>query len=259
MHKVTFPLVLALLTHTAAHAQNTYAVVVGVSDYEIMDYKTGDLNYADSDAGQFVAFLQSPAGGRVPTQNIIKLTNQRATQANIKDGMQIFGQATPQDRIVFYFSGHGLQQAFVPYDVRQNNYASLLTHAEVKAAFKASAASTKLIIADACMSGSMRSRQAPTLKTTAKAFGDLNVAMILSSRSTQTSAETTNVRGGIFTFYLLAGLKGSADTNSDRAVTIKELYKYVARRVKRSTPNGQAPVFAGKFSDDLILSTLKQL
>lgn len=250
MHKITFPLVLALLTHTAAtHAQNTYAVVVGVSDYEIMDYKTGDLNYADSDAEQFVAFLQSPAGGRVPTQNIIKLTNQRATQANIKDGMQIFEQATPQDRIVFYFSGHGLQQAFVPYDVRQNNYASLLTHSEVKAAFKISAAQTKLVIADACMSGSMRSRQAPTLKATA--FGDLNVAMILSSRSTQTSAETTNVRGGIFTFYLLAGLQGSADTNSDRAVTIKELYKYVARRVKRSTPNGQAPVFAGKFSDNL--------
>lgn len=239
-------------------AQTTYAVVVGVSDYEILDYKSGDLNYADDDAERFVAFLQSPAGGRVPSQNIVKLTNRQATKANIKQAMQVFSRASAQDRIIFYFSGHGLEKAFVPYDVKKNDFASLLTHSEVKATFKGSSAQTKLIMADACMSGSMRSRQVPASvsSSTARAFGDVNVAMMLSSRSTQTSAETMRVRGGIFTFFLLTGLQGNADTNGDKAVTIKELYKYVAPRIKRSTPNAQAPVFAGKFDDNLILSKL---
>jgi uncharacterized caspase-like protein len=237
-------------------AQTTYAVVVGVSDYEILDYKSGDLNYADDDAERFMAFLQSPAAGRVPSQNIVKLTNRQATKANIKQAMQVFGRATAQDRIIFYFSGHGLEKAFVPYDVKKNDFASLLTHTEVKATFKGSSAQTKLIMADACLSGSMRSRQAPTVVAATKAFGDVNVAMILSSRSTQTSAETMRVRGGVFTFFLLTGLQGNADSNGDKAITIKELYKYVAPRVKRSTPNGQAPVFAGKFSDDWVLSRL---
>jgi uncharacterized caspase-like protein len=258
MHKTTFALVLALLMHASSQAQTTYAVVVGISDYEIMDYKTGDLNFADADAKRFAQFLNSAAGGAVPSQNTLILTNRQASQANIKQAMEVFKRATANDRIIFYFSGHGMAQAFVPYDVRQNDYASLLTHAEVKAAFKASAASTKLIIADACLSGSMRAKQVPKLSLSAasKSFGDVNVAMILSSRSSQSSIENGQIKGGIFTFYLLVGLQGNADTNADKAVTIRELYKYIAPRIKRSTPNGQAPVFAGKFSDDLVLSRL---
>jgi uncharacterized caspase-like protein len=238
-------------------AQTTYAVAVGVSDYEILDFRTGDLRFADDDADRFTAFLRSPAGGNVPSQNIIQLTNRNAGQANILLAMNLFQKATAQDRIIFYFSGHGLEKAFVPYDVRQGDYDSFLTHGEVKAKFKLSQAKTKIVIADACLSGSMRSKKLPlTVKATSKSFGDTNVAMILSSRSTQTSAETATVNGGIFTFFLIGGLNGYADTNQDKKVTIKELYKYVAPRIKKSTPNHQAPVFAGKFSDDLVLSVL---
>lgn len=257
MYKISIACLCAVLMHSAATAQTTtYAVVVGVSDYEILDYRTGDLKFADTDAENFTAFLKSPAGGGVASQNIIKLTNKQATKANIKRAMAVFKYATPQDRIIFYFSGHGTDQAFVPHDVRQNNYASLLTHAEVKAAFKESSAMTKLILADACLSGSMRTKQLQKamLSATAKNFSNLNVAMILSSRASQSSIENIRVKGGYFTFYLISGLQGNADSNADRRVTIKELYKYIAPRLKRATPNGQAPVFAGKFSDDLVLS-----
>lgn len=259
MQKMTFIIFVLLFSKVLnIHAQTTYAVVVGVSDYQILDFRTGDLRFADDDAERFTAFLRSSAGGNVLSQNIIQLTNKNAGQTNILLAMNIFQKASSQDRIIFYFSGHGLEKAFVPYDVRQGNYSSFLTHDEVKSKFKQSQASTKIVIADACLSGSMRSKKLPftTVKASSKNFSNTNVAMILSSRSTQTSAETAQVNGGIFTFFLIGGLNGYADINQDKKVTIRELYKYIAPRVKKSTPNGQAPVFAGKFSDDLILSRL---
>lgn len=249
-------LVLFLFSH-ATFAQATYAVVVGVADYKILTYRNGDLKYADSDAMQFSNFLKSISGGSVPAQNIILLRNEKATEANILQSMQIFQKAGPNDRIIFYFSGHGLEKAFVPYDVKQGDAKSLLTHAEVKTAFKASRATTKLIIADACMSGSMKTKEAPvSAEKAVKEFDKLNVAMILSSRSKQTSMEMTRIKGGLFTFYLLNGLNGKADKNQDKKVTIKELFGYMSPRVKKSASNGQAPVFAGKFSDDLVLSVV---
>lgn len=248
-----------LLFSQLCFAQNgsTYAVVVGIADYKITDYRTGDLKFADKDAVRFADFLQSPAGGNVPNQNIKVLTNKVATQKAILNALQLFEKATDQDRVIFYFSGHGLVGAFIPYDVKKNDPLSILTHHDVKKRFKASAASTKLCIADACLSGSMTIQQAwnvPQSKTLPK---NADVVLMLSSRSTQSSVESGVARGGLFTFFLLSGLRGKADTNHDRTVTIKELYRYVSPLLKRNTPNHQAPMFYGMFSDNLVLSYVK--
>jgi len=240
-------------------AQNgsTYAVVVGIADYKITDYRTGDLKFADKDALRFADFLKSPAGGNVSNQNIKVLTNKVATQKAILNALQLFEQATEQDRVIFYFSGHGLGGAFIPYDVKKNDPASVLTHHDVKKRFKASAASTKLCIADACLSGSMTTPQSwniPGSKTLPK---NADVVLMLSSRSTQSSVESGVARGGLFTFFLLSGLRGKADINYDRIITIKELFRYVSPLLKRNTPNHQAPMFYGKFSDNLVLGYVK--
>jgi len=239
-----------------AGANTTYAVVVGISDYEISDYRTGDLRYADQDARRFGEFLQSTAGGKVPSQNIKLLTNRAATKSAILKAMSLFKKASPHDRVVFYFSGHGMKGGFVPYDVSTNDPATVLTYQEVKARFKPSNASTKLCIADACLSGGMTARTAwkvPASQTPPSS----NVVLMLSSRSTQSSVESSRTRGGVFTFFLLAGLDGKADRDKNQIVTIRELYDYLAPRIRRNTPNHQAPLFYGKFSDELSLSILR--
>ncbi len=239
-------------------AQNgsTYAVVVGIADYKITDYRTGDLKFADKDAVRFADFLQSPAGGNVPNQNIKVLTNKVATQKAILNALQLFEKATEEDRVIFYFSGHGLGGAFIPYDVKKNDPSSVLTHRDVKKRFKASAASTKLCIADACLSGSMTTQQAWNVSESKTFPKNADVVLMLSSRSTQNSVESGVARGGLFTFFLLSGLRGKADANYDKTVTIKELFRYVSPLLKRNTPNHQAPMFYGKFSDNLVLSYL---
>lgn len=245
-----------LLGCQKASAKTTYAVLVGIADYKATDYRNGDLRYADQDARRFGDFLQSAAGGRVPVQNITLLTNRSASKSAILKALRLFEKATAQDRVIFYFSGHGLTGGFLPYDVSPTDPASILTHQEVKAGFKASASSTKLCIADACLSGSMTARQAWS-KPVSATMASSNVVLMLSSRSMQSSVESGKARGGVFTYFMLEGLKGGADSNRDKIVTIKELYTYLSPRIRRNTPNHQSPLFYGKFSDGLSLSTLR--
>ena len=246
-------------TTTAVLAQGqTYAVVVGISDYQALSNRTGDLRFADRDARQVAQFLMSKAGGSVPASHLLLLTNRQATRSRIEQALALFRRARPGDRVLFYFSGHGLSDSFAPYDARPGPYPNMLTHHDLKAAFRRSSASTKLCIADACLSGSMtqvrQDRAAPTSVST-PADGS-NVAMLLASRSTQYAVESRRLTGGTFTHYLLLGLSGRADRNADRTVTIRELHQYVAPRVRQATHGRQTPVFYGRFSDNLALSYL---
>lgn len=248
----------AVAMATSAAQGHTYAVVVGISDYKFLSDRTGDLRFADRDARQVVAFLRSKIGGNVPIGHILFLTNQRATRSGIQQALASFGRARPGDRVLFYFSGHGLADSFVPYDAQPGDPRSLLTHRDIKAAFRRSAASTKLCIADACLSGSMtRPRQpSPAPAQISPVVSEGNVAMLLASRATQYAIESRRLTGGAFTHYLLLGLSGRADRNADQTVTIRELHQYVAPQVQRATHGRQTPVFYGRFSDNLALAYL---
>ena len=47
-------------------------------------------------------------------------------------------------------------------------------------------------------------------------------------------------RHGLFTYYLLRGMRGEADTNDDGWASIKELYGYVRNHVKRQSRRMQS-------------------
>ena len=54
---------------------------------------------------------------------------------------------------------------------------------------------------------------------------------------------------GIFTYYLLQGLGGSADLNKDGIVTVQELYEFIEQQVtakSRSVGGNQHPVMKGE-------------
>ncbi|GAB3920771.1 caspase family protein [Larkinella terrae] len=244
---------------TSSKTGQTYAVIVGISDYQALSYATGDLRFADRDARQVVQFLKSKPGGEVPGSNIRLLINRQATCATIQQALAVFRRARPSDRVILYFSGHGLPDSFVPYDVVPGNRSRLLTHRTIKAAFHESKALTKLCIADACLSGSMTqpaSQRTAAESITKNAGKGSNVAMLLASRSTQDAVESSRLAGGTFTHYLLKGLNGRADLDHDHIVTIRELHRYVSPKVRLTTKGKQAPVFYGRFSDNLALSYL---
>lgn len=244
----------------------TYAVIVGVSDYKYLSPPSAtnrqppfDLNYCDDDARLVYDFFQSPEGGSVHVENMILLVDNQASTANVINQMRkLFSKSTSKDRIVFYFSGHGSDGVFCPYDYDNTN---TLSKSAIAAIFRESRAKTRLLFGDACHAGSMLKNAAsiraiPNSKIEDEQAG---FAGFMASRSDQFSQEDSDPNGthhGFFTNYFVEGAKGKADKDNDRIVTISELYSYVRTNLIKTTNGKQVPVTLGKFSDKMAFSYL---
>jgi hypothetical protein len=235
-----------------------WAIVIGVASYDHMPV----LRYTDDDAYRFYAFLKSVEGGALPDEQVRILIDEEATRDNILGNMdEIFSMAGPNDLIVFYFSGHGLNGSFLPIDF--DGFNNKIAHEEIAAAFNKSKAKFKLCLADACHSGSliaMRSGETePVLsqyyQTLAKSVS--GTALLMSSKADETSLESSGLRQGVFSHFLIRGLKGEADDNKDKVVTVEELFDFIARNVRDYTGNRQSPVIKGTYDPKMPVAIVR--
>ena len=81
------------------------------------------------------------------------------------------------------------------------------------------------------------------------------VCVISASDEKQFSQESQKWGGGhgVFTYFLLKGLKGEADCSNDKRVTLGELIPYLSEHVRRTTKSAQCPTVAGKFDPALTI------
>lgn len=234
-----------------------YAVIVGVSRYE--NFET--LKYTDDDAYRIYAFLKSPEGGAVPDENIHILIDESAAKENIVDAMQaVSAQADENDVIICYFAGHGLEGYFLPID--SDGYRRRIPYLTLKKYLADSRAKQKLFMADACYSGSLLASRRPNLSQMQNFYqqiseSDGGTAFLLSSKDTEYSKESSGLRQGVFSYFLIEGLKGQADTNQDKIVTIEELYRFIRAGVRDYTKNEQNPQLAGRYQPDLPVSWVR--
>ena len=75
------------------------------------------------------------------------------------------------------------------------------------------------------------------------------ICVISASDENQMSQEGKQWGGGhgVFTYFLLKGLMGEADTSRNGEVILGELTLYLSQEVRRATMNAQSPTVAGKF------------
>lgn len=235
-----------------------WAVIVGVASYSHMP----TLRYTDDDAYRMYSFLKSPEGGALTDNQIRILIDEDATKNKIEAAMEdIFSKAGENDLIMLYFSGHGLKGAFIPIDF--DGFNNRLEHADINAIFKKSPAKYKLCIADACHSGSLLAMKSANVgnvlenyyKTLSQA--EAGTALIMSSKSEETSLESSGLRQGVFSHFLIRGLKGEADTNKDKIVSVTELYRFIEKNVKAYTGNRQSPVIKGDYDSRMTVSVIR--
>ena len=80
------------------------------------------------------------------------------------------------------------------------------------------------------------------------------------ARPTEVSIELPELGHGLFTYYLIEGLKGAADLNRDGIVTLQELYEYLEQQVtkkSRSVGATQHPVMKGELEGVLPLTKVR--
>lgn len=239
---------------------NRWAIIVGISKYQDSSL---DLQYADRDAEKLYQLLLTPSGGHFQEDFVCKLTNKTATTGNIIRALRAFlKKPASEDLVILYFACHGAPDPERP----ENVY--LLTHdtnptdiagtalpvSDINRALKDTLLSEKVIIlADTCHSaaigGGIRSRGLDEstalinryLQDISAARG--GTALLTSAEAHEVSFEDRKWGGGhgVFTYYLLKGLKGEADINNNGFVTVGELFEYVRENVKKATNHKQHP------------------
>lgn len=229
--KHLFLLLGAVLVSIGINAQKTYALLTGVSNYGIQCAK---LQNTTKDVKQLKKVLDMQ--GMIVTT----LTSSNATIPNIEKKLnEIIQLAKPEDKIIFFFSGHGDTGQILAYGPESFYYRDLIK--------LLSKAKTKEIFCfiDACMSESV----CPTEYEWADALK--GVTFMVSSRANEYSTENNWIGHGFYTHALLKGLLGKADINDDRQITLMELFKYVYKDVTARTRNCrqiQHPVLIGPSS-----------
>lgn len=231
--------VLLMFISVPASAE-TYVVAVGIAHYQD---SRANLRLPEDDAKSVAKIYKTR------TKNVITITGKYATRANIIKALSDqFKRAKSGDMVVFFFSGHGYEGGFCPYDIGPK-LKNALSYEDVYAIFRKSKATKKVVIADACMSGGLREENHPHNSQSKKS----DVVMFLSSRTNEYSIEKRNMKNGFFTAYLERGLRGGADANKDKVVTAKEIFTFVSEGVKGLSKGRQHPVMWGNFDDNFIM------
>lgn len=230
MRKNSILIVLLLICCLQLQAK-VYLVSVGIADYP---GKENDLRISDNDAKTIAKVFQATKDASV---NV--LVNEAATQSALLSTMHTtFEDADYNDAVILYFSGHGTPGALVCYD-------GLLTYQHIFKMLKGCKATRKIIIADACYAGKMRTTRQQT-----DSYNNQNVMLFLSSRTNETSQET-QYKNSLFTIFLERGLRGGADKDKNRQITARELFDFVHKGVIEASGNKQHPVMWGKFDNDM--------
>jgi hypothetical protein len=230
------------------------ALVVGVSRHK--DTQIPKLKYTEEDAIALQKYLTAASGGRIPARNVKLLTNERATKAEILEGLDYLARKSREhDSVIIYFAGYGAGVAprddsgeksgepalyLVPYDADRGDIRSTcISISEIEAKVSGIEAREIVIILDAGFGTVLESRSLGGTVDSTPVFGNLlkqpGRCVLLSGKPGEGAMEISDHRHGIFTFYMLEGLKGPADGNKDDVITLAELHSYLETKVPEET------------------------
>jgi uncharacterized caspase-like protein len=253
-----------------------WAVVVGISEYE--NKAIPPLHFADADAGAFADFLRKPEGGGFQPDHMRVLINKEATLANVKIAfVEFLSQAIDKDLVMIFFAGHGAPDPARPANLffltHDTDPSRLGTTAypmwDMRTLLERQLSAKRIVVfSDACHSGGISSDFATRGVNTTSSnlinqyLADLartkeGIVMFTASAAGEVSQELPDLGHGVFTYYLLEGMRGEADLNNDYTVTINELMQYVEDQVKRKTKGAQNPTRSQTMYDkDLTISKI---
>jgi formylglycine-generating enzyme required for sulfatase activity/TolB-like protein len=237
---VALALLCVLWTTTAIHAAGPqrHAVIIGINDYA--DPAIPDLKYAESDAKAVYDTLTDPAVGKFPKENVAMLLGKDATNDKIKAALYKLRGVGKDDLVVVFYSGHGAKEGDEAFWVTQNAEAkaipaTALPNSDIRKFLSGIPAQRLVILLDCCYAASTVKK---SLSDPGKLFGDFagkGRVTIAGAADNQEALEMPAAKAGVFTHFLVAGLRGSADTNADGAVTFDELWTYLGDNVRKTS------------------------
>ncbi len=264
----------AFVVTREARRHQTWAVIIGIDSYP----RIPKLKYAVNDARAFYRLLVQ--NNRIPAENVVLMTDGEATLTRLRSslGTRLKQSAGRDDMVIIYFAGHGaterdamspdgdgLEKYILPHDADPKDlYATALPMREISHILNRIQSERLIFIADACYSGASGGRTISIggfranisdgyLNRIARGKGRV---IITASGANEVSAENDSLQHGVFTYYLIEGLKGRADFDRDGLVTVDEVYRFVSDTVPKATAQEQHPVKKGAVEGQLVLGVV---
>ena len=231
---------------------NKAALIIGVENYK----NTFSALYAENDALYFNDFAFASLG--VPKENIKLLIN---NDAGRNDTLGVVKKWLPkvirdnETHLYVYFSGHGLASEdgsdlfLLPTDGDPEllELTSLMRNQLFDQIAELNPKHVTVFL-DTCYSGASRTEE--LLVAARPIFIDAqeqdipsNFTIFSASSNTETAKVLKEAEHGLFSYYMMKGLEGDADTNSDNQITNGELFAFINKNVSRQA--NQTPQLNG--------------
>jgi len=239
-----------------------FALIIGNTEYT--DPGLAQLTAPGKDAEDFARVLKDQDIGAFDEVNILLNEPEYVVREAIGD---FFNLKTPDDLLVLYFSGHGVRDELgalylaVKNTVRSKLRATGVKSDYIRDAMDQSRSKRQVLILDCCNSGAFehgaKSATGVSIGTASAFEVGYGRIILTASDSTQFAWEGDKVIGetdnSLFTHFLVEGLEGAADLDSDGRITVDELYDYAYEKVRLATPKQTPSKFSSKQQGEIVL------
>jgi hypothetical protein len=244
--------------------RDAVAIIIGVADYRNLPRAA----HADDDARAFYDYAIRALG--VKAENIKLLVNQDAGEIEIYKAFKTWlpSRVRAATDVYVFYSGHGYTTPdgkglyWFPHQADRDliSKTAILVE-ELNADILAAKPKSVTIFADACYSGQVRSGETliasarpivPKIET--RLFPEA-FTVITASQYDQISSSSPDLHHGIFSYYLMRGIEGEADTNRDGKITLGEMKSYLIENVGRQAAamsRKQEPQLIGDMNQILV-------
>lgn len=212
---------------------HTYLLAIGIGSYR--NQQSSMRKYGASDAEMVATYFRSLGG--VPASNVRLLQDWKAGRADIDEALLDWlpAHANKDDVVVVYFAGAATVSAtgdvfLMPYDGETTSVSRAYPLRDLEAGLNRLRAKHTVVIIDASPSAMEPGGSGKPLvpKWTPSGNGILHMT---STGGLGSALEDEQHRHGLFTYFLLRGIRGEADTNRDGEVTLAETASYLSQKV----------------------------
>jgi serine/threonine protein kinase len=232
-----------------------YAVVIGINNYRHLPAGK-QLTYAERDAEELVEVLTSPNGGNFQRDDVHLILGTAATRARLRHELEEWlpSVVTAQDRALIFFAGNSYIEKgkgyLATYDFRREDLPGTAYPMKdlEQAVGSRVPAKWKILLADSSRSGAISPAEPEDFSNSVFSF--------TGCRDREHCFEGRDFGGGhgVFSYFVIQGIRGAADENHDGVITAGELSEFVRRSVKTATNGQQTPtVDRGSFDPEIPL------
>jgi hypothetical protein len=222
--------------------KNAYAIVIGIENYR---QKLPKADFATQDAKLVAEYLIKAMG--YPEENVITLLNDHASNVDLVKYFEkwLHNNVEKDSTVFIYFSGHGAPNTktgdayLVPYDgdptfITETGYPIARLY-ESLGKLKAKEIT---VVLDSCFSGAggrsvLAKGAKPLVMTINMPTIQKNISVMTASAGDQISSAYEEKGHGLFTYFMLKGIKNEDVLKQDGSIKLEDLFGYIKPQVER--------------------------